>query len=466
MFRIPTNLMRKIVFWKTERKWLLMSNYWEYRDALVNIAHRLMKIDGWQVFGYKPDKSDSMVDYFDPAYWDGIAAKNGFVLCVNVHRAEEKKVIKDYSESVSADNTAITSKIRKLEAMTTDRGASVSEEKSSVRIIEYLKEKLKDNIDKSNNRPVKEIIPAHMANPPRCNWHIEKDGIIIEKGSGILKFANIMSYDDPEFSETEEQLKEKMRGFYSSEEALDNAVKYRLEYLEKRKKESKAFEEFIGKIDTLCGGLIGAGDSTVYEKVTVTKYKKEIKAIECEGKIKDGQHFILKTSFNHGCGKGMVYRIHENICNGKVYYSAYKLNGKLTKECTGMANRSNHWGTFGDKFLKWINNGAIAFCRLEEVKTPYQVEKVVKKVLRTKKGEANISGSEMDGSRYAIEESIHSKTGEKIWLVKIIPKLTKEEYIIENNKMKNIGGYYSRYVHAFIFKEEPSKFFDNVGRSS
>ena len=72
----------------------------------------------------------------------------------------------------------------------------------------------------------------------------------------------------------------------------------------------------------------------------------------------------------------------------------------------------------------------------------------------------------MDGSRYAIEESIHSKTGEKIWLVKIIPKLTKEEYIIENNKMKNIGGYYSRYVHAFIFKEEPSKFFDNVGRIS
>ena len=304
-----------------------------------------------------------------------------------------------------------------------------------------------------------------MANPPRCNWHIEKDGIIIEKGSGILKFANIMSYDDPEFSKTEDELKEKMQRFYSNEEALDNAVKDRLEYLEKRKKESKAFEDFIGKIDTLCGGLIGDGDNTVYEKVTVTKYKKEIKAVECDGEIRDGQHFILKTSFNYGRSKGMVYRIHENSYNGKVYYSAYKLNGKLTKECTGMANRSNHWGTFGDKFLKWIEKGAIAFCRLEEVKTPYQVEKVVKKVVRAKKIETNISGSEIDGSRYAIEESIHSKTGEKIWLVKIVPKLTKEEYIIENNKMKNIGGYYSRFVHAFVFKEEPSKFFANIERS-
>ena len=239
-----------------------MDNYWQYRDALVNIAHRLMKIDGWQVFGYKPDKSDSMIDYFDPAHWDGIATKNGFVLCVNVHRAEEEKAVKDYdySESVSADNAAIMSKIKKLEAMTTDRGASVSEAESSARIIEHLKDKMKNNIDKSRNRPVKEIIPAHMANPPRCNWHIEKDGIIIEKGSGILKFANIMSYDDSEFSKTEAELKKEMQRFYSNEEALDNAVKDRLEYLEKRKKESKTFEDFIGKIDTLCGGLIGNGN--------------------------------------------------------------------------------------------------------------------------------------------------------------------------------------------------------------
>ncbi len=28
---------------------------------------------GWTVFGYKPDKSDSMTDYYDPAYWDGVA---------------------------------------------------------------------------------------------------------------------------------------------------------------------------------------------------------------------------------------------------------------------------------------------------------------------------------------------------------------------------------------------------------
>ncbi len=48
------------------------------------------------------------------------------------------------------------------------------------------------------------------------------------------------------------------------------------------------FETFINKIDTTCGGLIGEGDGTVYEKVTVTEYKKENKVVEdTTGSIKE-----------------------------------------------------------------------------------------------------------------------------------------------------------------------------------
>ena len=48
--------------------------------------------------------------------------------------------------------------------------------------------------------------------------------------------------------------------------------------LEKDIKLIDQFEAFINKIDTTCGGLIGDGDGIIYEKVTVTEYKKENKS--------------------------------------------------------------------------------------------------------------------------------------------------------------------------------------------
>ena len=56
-----------------------MSTYYDYRDVKVMIAHKLMKMDGWKVYGYSPDNSDPMTDYWDPANWGGVAEKNGYV---------------------------------------------------------------------------------------------------------------------------------------------------------------------------------------------------------------------------------------------------------------------------------------------------------------------------------------------------------------------------------------------------
>lgn len=57
---------------------------------------------------------------------------------------------------------------------------------------------------------------------------------------------------------------------------------------------------------------------------------------------------------------------------------------------------------------------------------------------------------------YTIEKSQHTKTGAEIWLVKIVRTLSREEYIKENNKMKALGGYYSKFTHSFIFDHDPS----------
>lgn len=58
---------------------------------------------------------------------------------------------------------------------------------------------------------------------------------------------------------------------------------------------------------------------------------------------------------------------------------------------------------------------------------------------------------------FEISEDVDTRNNEKIYCVKISEKLAREEYKQANEEMKARGGYYSRFKHAFIFKEDPSK---------
>ena len=453
-----------------------MSTYYEYQDVGVMMAHKLMATEGWEVYGYHADESDSMTDYYSPAYWNGIATKNGYILVVNCSREEKPTEIRKYNYDGTLQDRSISEKIAKLEQMTMERGASEQEEESARKMIEKLRSKASETSEKYI---VTGIIPGHMANPPRMNWHIEKDGVYVAKGNGILKFAHIDSYyryegymkDMQNFRTMKrEEYKKSLITTYmgrwnDDEESAARQADSHIESMEKDKALMDQFEAFINKIDTTCGGMLGEGDGVVYEKVKVTEYKKENKAFETEnGCVKDGQCFILKSSFNYGRNKGYVYRIKATVYeDGKTSYHAYKLNGKLTKECTGNANQANHWfiGTMTDGFMKWINKGAIAWCEIQEVKTPYEVEKVVKKVIKsdTNKTEEKATETDIDVNKYTYEvtEDTDTRTGEKIYLAKVIEKLSREEYIKVNQYIKSLGGYYSKFKHAFLFKENPCK---------
>ena len=61
------------------------------------------------------------------------------------------------------------------------------------------------------------------------------------------------------------------------------------------------------------------------------------------------------------------------------------------------------------------------------------------------------------GEAFTVEESQHTKTGEKIYLVKWLDTLSRDNYIKLNNQIKKLGGYYSKFTHSFIFKEDPSE---------
>ena len=456
-----------------------MSTYYEYRDVKVMIAHKLMNMDGWKVYGYSPDRSDSMTDYYDPAHWGGVAEKNGYILCVDVYGASEPKEIREYNYDGFTYDRTIAEKIEKLKQMTVERGASEQEEQSAKSMILRLQKKAEENSENANKYVVTDIIPGHMANPPRMNWHIEKDGVYVAKGNGILKFAHIDSYYNyPHYKEDMEKFKttdrekykadlisEYMRRYNDSEERAINSAESHIETMESDLELVNQFEAFINKIDTTCGGLLGEGDGTIYEKVKVTEYKKENKAVEdATGSIKDGQCFIVKTSFNYGHNKGYVYRIHATKYeDGKVLYHAYKLNGKLTKECTGTSNSGNYW-FITDNFIRWFEKGSLAWCHIEEVKTPYEVEKVVKKTIKAEKKnttttEATETATEetnVNNYTYEVTEDTDTRTNEKIYLVKVAEKLSREEYITVNKYIKSLGGYYSKFKHAFLFKENPT----------
>lgn len=66
---------------------------------------------------------------------------------------------------------------------------------------------------------------------------------------------------------------------------------------------------------------------------------------------------------------------------------------------------------------------------------------------------------------FEISEDVDTRNNEKIYCVKISEKLTREEYKQANEEMKARGGYYSRFKHAFIFKEDPSKILGVPGNS-
>lgn len=453
-----------------------MSTYYEYRDVGVMIAHKLMNMDGWKVYGYHADESDSMTDYYSPAYWNGVAEKNGYILCVNVYGAREPEEIRKYNYTSFTYNKDIDEKIQKLKEITVERGACEEDERCAKVAILKLQKKAEGETENKEKYAVVGVIPGHLANPPRCNWHIENDGVIIAKGNGLLKYAAVDNYykydryfeDLNQWKADEEKyianfIRDNMHRWNDTEERSRECALSHVAQLKKDDAIIQQFEAFINKIDTTCGGLLGEGDGFIYEKVKVTEYRNETKAVETiNGSIKEGQLFIVKTTFNHGHSKGFVYRIHATEYHGKITYHAYKLNGKLTKECTGSANAANYW-YITDNFIRWFEKGSLAWCELQEVKTPYEVVKVVKKTLKANKKQAQKTtiesteetSADVDNLTFEVSEDTDTRTNEKIYLVKVAEKLSREDYIKVNNYIKSLGGYYSKFKHAFLFKEDP-----------
>lgn len=105
----------------------------EEATAVARIGVELQN-RGWTIYGYKPDRSESMTDYHNPARWDGIATCPGYPGVVVGVKSRGRSQF--YTE------------------------------------------------------PYYEGWPAFQATPEGKAWHVEKDGHILATGTGLSKCAS------------------------------------------------------------------------------------------------------------------------------------------------------------------------------------------------------------------------------------------------------------------------------------
>ncbi|MFE4571318.1 methyltransferase [Paenibacillus chitinolyticus] len=166
--------------------------YGDKREAKVMIMGELVN-RGWKIYGYKEDNSDSMTDYYDPASWDGIATKNGYVLLIDQYCARYSGYeVKKYNYKSAKSDTALHTKIKKLRTLANDSGATEGEKSAALAAIERLS-------GKENTEPKYDIVETYptfaFGNPGKCSWHIEKDGQIVGKGTGVFA-CNEYNWED------------------------------------------------------------------------------------------------------------------------------------------------------------------------------------------------------------------------------------------------------------------------------
>lgn len=306
--------------------------YGDKREAKVKIMGKLVEA-GWKVYGYTPDESDFMIDYYSPAHWSGIATKNGFVLLIDInHLSDSGREIRkyDYNNKQAVSNA----RIEKLTAMMNDEASTENEKASCATLIE--KELEKGKVEPSYT--VEEVYPTFThANPRGTTWHIEKDGQIIAKGKGVFS-TNTYDWENKEVS-SEKQKEIKINAFV---ERIENVLK-----------NSDALQPVVVKVP-----------------VKVTKMVEKGIAVVNSTDIKEGFTFIMKVGYTQGKSKGNKYTY---VQNG--VFSKLGKNNKPSKSFDKM------WSPSVERINELLKKGHIAVVEFVEV-TEYQEKTVFNKTAR------------------------------------------------------------------------------------
>jgi len=358
-------------------------HYLDKQEAKVNIMYKLVDA-GWKVFGYKQDESDSMVDYYSPASWSGVATKNGFILLVDVCKynlSDSGREVRKYD--YNKQSYAANSRIEKLTAMMNDAASTENEKASCAVLIE--KEMEKANVEPSYT--VIETYPTFVfANPKGASWHIEKDGQIIAKGNGVYA-TNTYDWENKEKSATQQKEEKVMSLIRRIEKALTDADALKPEIVKVPVKTIQAVEKSISEVT--------------------------------EADIKEGFTFLMKVGYTRGASKGNMYSFVE-----EGVFSKLGKNNKPSKSFDKM------WSPSIQRINEMLSKGHIAVIEFIEV-TEYVEKTVYKKTARkqTVSDVPAIETTQQNDSSEEGSETVNENSNEELKDVSVV--LNEEKNGIE-----------------------------------
>lgn len=469
-----------------------MSSYYGKQASIVLIKD-VLSLFGWSIYGVKEDRSDSQSDYFDPKSWCGIAVKNGYVLVVDGHA--DGKIGGSFVRN-SYDYKVIK-RIEKLQNLANCPSAAKGEVENAKKKIEQLKEKseLTELIDTG----IEEI--TYQKNPGNSKWHIEKNGKIVAKGTGVFSFESIQY----EFKYTE-----KNRYFYTNNKEDNYTVgfnddwedrnyctpwgnnenytfeKWKKNVQEERAETTKKIDKLFNLVDKwnkLAVIKLGEGaEETLVRKITTKTVDYFMPKISDE----PTRYIQVSKGWSYsGISSYAIFKLDDSVDGyGKTLsrtFTEFKdgtRGGTFKLEPRGNAKLQylsfSHEKTLGEKhswsYIKFVTKSDI-----------FEVESWVKPVASKKKTAAKTTKKtavKEDLAKEAIVSSVpankthgfdfkeilnqgelfdekHTRTGDPLKVLRLKDKLTKDEFKELNMFLiKNKLAYYSKYVRGFILKEE------------
>jgi len=433
--------------------------YGDKQDSLVKISI-ILSHQGWSIYGFNEDQSDSQRDYFHPATWDGIAVKNGFILVVDCY--SNGTIGGDFVRE--SYDPKIAKKLLKLQTLADNHAASKGERENALAMIEKFDKELVRTVT------IKGSMPAinYQKNPDNSKWHIEKDGVIIAKGTGIYSFydVNIWRNEKISFARYEDN---DITDYYWNVKKED----WKEVYEERVKKElsktlllNKLFK-LITKWNTLAQIKIGEGQEETLIKKTVTK--KTVYFITEDSDLKT-QYVRVGDKWKRfgGLEKGLIYKLSDDEKSIK------KLTCRWEKFEDGNFNtyKQEPNKSTKPKYVHFsqedVDNGDVVYVKLVEkvkiyseevfVKQPAKkARKTTKKTTTLKQVDDNATAIDFEimVKNGNIEDFEHSKTKEMLKVLKLKDKLSKDNFksFIQYIKTNKIG-YYSKFAKGFILSEE------------
>jgi hypothetical protein len=180
----------------------------ERRRAVTSIGEELRR-RGWTLYGWKEDESDAMTDYYDPATWDGVAEKDGYVAVVDVSRSNSFVLSRSggcqTQQRVPGDICPHCQGTGKEpDGWTFDRAKASPVEfnrswtQGGVALLPTVVSPLMFDNDGDQKctqchsvghgwklEPVTEPWPLFQPNPQNKNWHLEHSGHLLASGVGL-----------------------------------------------------------------------------------------------------------------------------------------------------------------------------------------------------------------------------------------------------------------------------------------